>query len=647
MMSAQAHTQQRQVATSSTLASFKDVHKGETIIVCGCGESLNLLEHPERFVTIGVNDIGRRFHPDYLVVVNPCSQFSGDRFDYVKTSRARYLFSQYDDLRVPHPQLVKFKLGTRGGTDFSNPNVLHFTQNSPYVALCLAIHMGAKRIGLIGVDFTEAHFFGKIGTHPLAGRLCQIDREYGALAQACRAMDIELVNLSPISRLNSLVRVELARLCPSTTLARIVAAPQTRLETQPNPRRLFVVNYRFLSCGDVFTDGLRQGAEDLDLAYQDACWDDAQLPAMIERFQPDLVLVVHGRRFAQKWRDRFRAFNTAVWLVDEPYEVDDTVRWSSLFGTVFVNDPNTLERHRNAHYLPVCFDPRVHQDAGKQRIYPAGFIGGFNAARERFLLKLAEAGLLGYLVGGPWHSPGLRKLCLASTVPAAQTAQLYQQTDIVLNVFRETHHYNAKKIAAFAMNPRIYEALACGAAVVSERRAEVGQVFPELPQFATPDELVTQVRELLADRQCLTEVRERCRARLPGHAYKDRLAHVLATALGEDGAAAPVHPVPAPARDKETAMEAASTHQTYPAPLVGRGAPVAAASQASSVPAVQFLPLGAATRRNLVYHVWPVRGSTWRWNLDELKRCRSIWRATASSTSSRRTTGAAKRRRFH
>ena len=48
--------------------------KVETVLVCGCGESLNELEHPERFVTIRVNDVGRRFQPDYLVVVNPRSR---------------------------------------------------------------------------------------------------------------------------------------------------------------------------------------------------------------------------------------------------------------------------------------------------------------------------------------------------------------------------------------------------------------------------------------------------------------------------------------------------------------------------------------------------------------------------------------------
>jgi hypothetical protein len=31
-------------------------------------------------------------------------------------------------------------------------------------------------------------------------------------------------------------------------------------------------------------------------------------------------------------------------------------------------------------------------------------------------------------------------------------------------------------------------------------------------------------------------------------------------------------------------------------------------------------PFAITPRRNLIYHVWPVRGSTWRWNLDELVR---------------------------
>src|SRR5712671_7067778 len=31
-------------------------------------------------------------------------------------------------------------------------------------------------------------------------------------------------------------------------------------------------------------------------------------------------------------------------------------------------------------------------------------------------------------------------------------------------------------------------------------------------------------------------------------------------------------------------------------------------------------PFAAPPRRNLIYHIWPVRGSTWKWNLDQLKQ---------------------------
>ena len=38
--------------------------------------------------------------------------------------------------------------------------------------------------------------------------------------------------------------------------------------------------------------------EDLGLVHERGSWDDPLLPAKVERFRPDLLLVVHGRRFA-------------------------------------------------------------------------------------------------------------------------------------------------------------------------------------------------------------------------------------------------------------------------------------------------------------------------------------------------------------
>jgi glycosyltransferase involved in cell wall biosynthesis len=205
VIQARGHTVQRERPLA--LAAYRNAHLGEAIVVCGCGTSLRELTNPGDHITIGVNDVGRLFDPTYLVVVNPRTQFKHDRFRYVEQSNALVLFTQLDLGRV-RPPVVRFRLGPYGGMEIG-ADVLPHTQNSPYVAVCLAAHMGARQIGLIGVDLTDNHFFGSTGRHPLSGRLPEIDAQYGQLAHALAARGVALVNLSSISRLTSLPRVHI------------------------------------------------------------------------------------------------------------------------------------------------------------------------------------------------------------------------------------------------------------------------------------------------------------------------------------------------------------------------------------------------------------------------------------------------------
>ena len=523
---------------SERFAHYRDRHRGATIVVCGCGASLELLERPEHFVTIGVNDVGRHFTPDYLVVVNERRQFDPERYLYVERSEARVVFTQIERIGLSHPRIVRFRLGRRGGTDRADAESLHYSNNSPYVAVNLARHLGARRIGLLGVDFNDNHFFGATGRHPLAGQLAQIDREYGALCEACRAEGVELVNLSPTSRLQSLPRASLA--------AWAGAAPSRHAH-----RRVFFVHYRFLSCGTVFETGLREAAAELGIAHEHADWDDAQLPHKLERFAPDLIFVVHGRRCVQRWGRRLARWPAAVWLLDEPYEVDDTAAWSGQFDTVFVNDGSSLERHRNAHELPVAYAPVLHHglpEAARPR--RVGFIGGANPARAAMLASLAGRGLVDYVVGGPWHDARLAMLCLGTNVPAERTAALYRETAIVLNVFRDRHHYNRAGLPGLAMNPRIVEALACGALVLSEPRPGLASAVPELPTFRNEAEAAALIERYLADPAERLRVQRACAARLADATYVQRLRTAMDLALDPSrlGAAAalptPVVPVP-------------------------------------------------------------------------------------------------------
>ncbi len=531
-------------------ADFRDRHRGATIVVCGCGASLNDLRRPEGVVTIGVNDVGRLFTPRYLVVVNERRQFTAERYVHVEQSQADAVFSQLD---LTHPRTVRFRLGRRGGTNRGDGDSLDYANNSPYVAVNLARYMGAARIGLIGVDFDDAHFFGPTGRHPLAGQLAQIDREYGALGAACCAEGVDLVNLSPGGRLSSLPRADLDTWLGNGDISTATAG-EAASRIAAAGRRVFFVHYRFLSCGTVFDTGLREAARTLGLESEHADWDDASLPERVARFRPDLLFVVHGRRFVQRWGDRFAKLRSAVWLLDEPYEVDETSTWSNRFDLVLLNDAASLGRHPRAYELPVAYAPVLHHGLpSAPRSRRVGFVGGANRAREALLGDLAGRGLLDYVIGGPWRDRRLRALSLAANVPAERTAALYRDTEIVVNVFRERHHFNRSGIEARAMNPRICEALACGALVISEPRDDLARLIPELPTFGSPAEAAALIESFIANSAERLRVQRACIARLADATYAQRLRSVMDIAFelpkrpSAPEAGPNQKPVPAPA----------------------------------------------------------------------------------------------------
>ncbi|HCB1501400.1 TPA: glycosyltransferase [Klebsiella michiganensis] len=190
-------------AIPAHFADYYQRHAGESMLVCGCGNSLNQLHDAEHYLTIGVNDIGRKFHPDYLVVLNSRHQFTAERFAYIEQSQAQAVFSHLS-LDIPNPGVVRFALGQYGGVEINDCHSLPYTRNSTYVAACLAMFMGAKRIGFIGMDFTDHHFFAQTGRHSLSHELTRICQEYARLVEAAARHGVEMVNLSKHSAVHTL-----------------------------------------------------------------------------------------------------------------------------------------------------------------------------------------------------------------------------------------------------------------------------------------------------------------------------------------------------------------------------------------------------------------------------------------------------------
>ena len=231
---------------------------------------------------------------------------------------------------------------------------------------------------------------------------------------------------------------------------------------------------------------------------------------------------------------------------------------------------------------------------------------------------------MSYVVGGPWKNSRLQQVSLSNNIPAEQTAGLYQQTRLVVNVFRDVHHFNREAIPGWSMNPRIYEALACGALVLSQQRPEVEQEFPELPVFNSDDELVESMREMLGDDAKCDRLLWQCQKRLFTHSYANRLRTILAISLGERAESevreavsmAEVNKISVSDRIQcvnSTITDSDATNGIY--------GPVHAISAGlgENLP-VKPLPFTGMPVRNLIYHIWPVKGAMWQWNLDQLKK---------------------------
>jgi hypothetical protein len=180
--------------------NFKNLHDGEKVIVSGLGQSATELKNPQDYFTIGVNDIGRIYQPNYLVVLNDKQTFLDERWEFIRISKCPTIFTHIKHLPIDDAQKCLIKLGRYGACELGKDQV-DYTSNSPYVACMIAAYMGFRKIGLLGVDFTNHHFFKKSGEHSLARKVNVINKEYETMHRVLRANGIEFVNLSQESKI--------------------------------------------------------------------------------------------------------------------------------------------------------------------------------------------------------------------------------------------------------------------------------------------------------------------------------------------------------------------------------------------------------------------------------------------------------------
>lgn len=183
---------------------FVGIHTGESIIVCGCGLSINDFIPGETEILFGVNDINRKFKTKYLLCVNEPHTFKRGRYQWVENNTADHFFTHIRNVMIKRPETaVFFQLGTINGANIDNIGKIDYTANSPYMAAIIAYQMGATKIAIVGVDLVEDHFFEKTGKHVLTNRAPFVDEEYRKLGEALVDKGVKIANLSSISLIKS------------------------------------------------------------------------------------------------------------------------------------------------------------------------------------------------------------------------------------------------------------------------------------------------------------------------------------------------------------------------------------------------------------------------------------------------------------
>lgn len=194
---------------------FKDKYAGKKALIIGCGNSANQIKGKDLsdLLTIGVNDVGLIYWPNFLLVVDYPNKFEGKRLKLVREAESDYVATQIRDWKIKDSnKKVMFELGGKNLKFLDKdkyPNTLDYSNNSPYVGVIMAYKMGCTKIGMIGVDFTPNHFYKDDGDHILIEKKKEkvIKRDYKILYKELSKKKIKIYNLSKDSIIDTIPKL--------------------------------------------------------------------------------------------------------------------------------------------------------------------------------------------------------------------------------------------------------------------------------------------------------------------------------------------------------------------------------------------------------------------------------------------------------
>ena len=262
-------------------------------------------------------------------------------------------------------------------------------------------------------------------------------------------------------------------------------------------------------------------------------------PAATTR-KPDLLLAIHGSNVPVDKIQAYRSANvtTAVYLLDEPYEVDRTAEWARHYNCIFSVDQVTIpvhNKHTRASFLPLAYNPAIFKPEGPTIPSSILVLGSPFSAREEFLTVLRDR--WGKLV--TWVGPGWKQFSPAGQhyeqfVVPADCARFYRGADIVINIHRDSNwsHFgelNSNRLEATHLNPRFWEASACNSLQLCSYRKDLDTFSPKTPSFHTVDEFTNKLEYFISNKKARDTIASKVYSKIKNHTYETRCMSIIDT----------------------------------------------------------------------------------------------------------------------
>lgn len=299
----------------------------------------------------------------------------------------------------------------------------------------------------------------------------------------------------------------------------------------------------------------------MDSIYTAACQG---LITDVAHLWPDLIIYVTGQ-YIPPWvpaliRERFKGIKQAVWYTESPYMIAHEIQRAPLYDYVFTCDkvcePIYKRFNPNSYYLPTAYNSNYKWDIELRRwekiIYTPDlfFVGSEVPGRLDFLKELVSyiKGKVDFKLFGAFPTiedgrcPELESFFVPITLNKEEVAKYYRGAKIVLNQFRKneskrilnnprTGKYVVQGIEPYSISPRVYETLAAGGFLLTNRRPELDELFPNEEKgaivFKDAEDCAEKIFYYLGHDEERLRIARKGHEKMKGNSYEDRATKLL------------------------------------------------------------------------------------------------------------------------